>query len=46
MWNIYIAKDDKVIYLYQSGTISKEEEINHAKEMYNRYFGAEYNTIE
>lgn len=46
MWNIYIAKDDKVIYLYQGGTISKEEEINHAKEMYNRYFGAEYNTIE
>jgi len=42
LWNIYLMKENKKIYPYPNTTIkSKEDSINHSKEMYNHYFGIE-----
>ena len=36
-WRIYLKKGDYTIYPYQQSGISKEDAINNAKELYNKY---------
>ena len=36
-WRIYLKKGNYIIYPYQQSGISKEEAVNNAKELYNKY---------